>query len=185
MKKIYVLILTLTISTLSFGQVFITEIADPNNDANARFIELYNAGTTDVDFSEGNGWQIDKYLNANSGVNLSLDLTGTIAAGSFYLIGYDYVAGSFQTMYGFAPDLLDNINNGVAGSNGDDDLALVNGADTIVDFYGVYDFQAGTNTDNSGTCAEYEDGRAERLTTVTTGVLILTIFYIWVFYSVS
>ena len=169
MKKIYVLILTLTISTLSFGQVFITEIADPNNDANARFIELYNAGTTDVDFSEGNGWQIDKYLNANSGVNLSLDLTGTIAAGSFYLIGYDYVAGSFQTMYGFAPDLLDNINNGVAGSNGDDDLALVNGADTIVDFYGVYDFQAGTNTDNSGTCAEYEDGRAERLTTVTTG----------------
>ena len=45
MKKIYVLILTLTISTLSFGQVFITEIADPNNDANARFIELYNAGT--------------------------------------------------------------------------------------------------------------------------------------------
>ena len=169
MKKIYVLILTFTISTLSFGQVIITEIADPNNDANARFIELYNAGTTDVDFSEGNGWQIDKYLNGSSGVNLSLDLTGTIAAGSFYLIGYDLVSGSFQTVYGFAPDLLDNINNGVAGSNGDDDLALVNGADTIVDFYGVYDFQADTNTDNTGTCAEYEDGRAERLTTVTTG----------------
>ena len=169
MKKIYILLLTFTISTLSFGQVIITEIADPNNDANARFIELYNAGTTDVDFSEGNGWQIDKYLNGSSGVNLSLDLTGTIAAGSFYLIGYDLVSGSFQTVYGFAPDLLDNINNGVAGSNGDDDLALVNGADTIVDFYGVYDFQADTNTDNTGTCAEYEDGRAERLTTVTTG----------------
>ena len=169
MKKIYILLLSLTISTLSFGQVIITEIADPNNDANARFIELYNAGTTDVDFSEGNGWQIDKYLNDSSGVNLSLDLTGTIAAGSFYLIGYDLVSGSFQTVYGFAPDLLDNINNGVAGSNGDDDLALVNGADTIVDFYGVYDFQADTNTDNTGTCAEYEDGRAERLTTVTTG----------------
>jgi len=169
MKKIYILLFTLTISTLSFGQVIITEIADPNNDANARFIELYNAGTTDVDFSEGNGWQIDKYLNDSSGVNLSLDLTGTIAAGSFYLIGYDLVSGSFQTVYGFAPDLLDNINNGVAGSNGDDDLALVNGADTIVDFYGVYDFQADTNTDNTGTCAEYEDGRAERLTTVTTG----------------
>jgi len=169
MKKIYVLILTLTITSLSFGQVFITEIADPNNNANARFIELYNAGATDVDFTEGNGWQIDKYLNGNSGVNISLDLTGTIAAGSFYLIGYDFVSGSFETVYGFAPDLLDNINNGVAGSNGDDDLALVNGADTIVDFYGVYDFQADTNTDNSGTCAEYEDGRAERLTTVTTG----------------
>jgi len=78
MKKIYILLLTLTITSLSFGQVFITEIADPNNNANARFIELYNAGTTDVDFTEGNGWQIDKYLNGNSGVNLSLDLTGTI-----------------------------------------------------------------------------------------------------------
>ena len=169
MKKIYILLLTLTITSLSFGQVFITEIADPNNNANARFIELYNAGTTDVDFTEGNGWQIDKYLNDNSGVNLSLDLTGTIAAGSFYLIGYDVVSGSFQTVYGFAPDQLDNISNGVAGSNGDDDLVLVNGADTIVDFYGVYDLQGDTNTDNSGTCAEYEDGRAERLTSVTTG----------------
>ena len=155
-------------TSLSFGQVIITEIADPNNNANARFIELYNAGTTDVDLSEGNGWQIDKYLNGNSGVNISLDLTGTIAADSFYLIGYDVVSGSFETVYGFAPNLLDNISNGVAGSNGDDDLALVNGADTIVDFYGVYDFQADTNTDNTGTCAEYEDGRAERLTTVTT-----------------
>ena len=169
MKKIYFLLLTLTMTSLSFGQVIITEIADPNNNANARFIELYNAGTTDVDFSEGNGWQIDKYLNDNSGVNISLDLTGTIAADSFYLIGYDVVSGSFETVYGFAPDLLDNISNGVAGSNGDDDLALVNGADTIVDFYGVYDFQADTNTDNSNTCAEYEDGRAERLTTVTSG----------------
>jgi hypothetical protein len=169
MKKIYILLLTLTISSLSFGQVFITEIADPNNNLNARFIELYNAGATDVDFTEGNGWQIDKYLNGNSGVNKSLDLTGTIAADSFYLIGYDVVSGSFETVYGFAPDLLDNISNGVAGSNGDDDLALVNGADTIVDFYGVYDFQADTNTDNSATCAEYEDGRAERLNTVTTG----------------
>ena len=76
--------------------MIITEIADPNNDANARFIELYNAGTTDVDFSEGNGWQIDKYLNGSSGVNLSLDLTGTIAAGSFYLIGYDYSCWKFS-----------------------------------------------------------------------------------------
>lgn len=169
MKKIYILLLTLTVTGLSFGQVFITEIADPNNDANGRFIELYNAGSTDVDFTEGNGWQIDKYTNASATVSMSLDLTGTIEAGGFYLIGYDLVAGSFNTIYGFAPNQLDNISDGVVGSNGDDDLALVNGADTIVDFYGVYDFQGVINTDNSGTCAEYEDGRAERLTSVATG----------------
>ena len=157
MKHFYFLLFTFFAFNLSFGQVFITEIADPNNNTNARYIELYNAGSTDVDFSEGNGWQIDKYLNANPGVNKTLDLTGTIAAGDFYIIAYDNTSGSFQSVYGFAPDQLDNINNGVARSNGDDDLALVDGTDTIVDFYGVYDYQADTNTDNSGTCAEYED----------------------------
>lgn len=124
-------------------------------------------GATPVDFSEGNGWQIDKYLNGNTGVNATLDLTGTIPAGGFYIIAYDVTPGTFQSVYGFAPDQLDAVSNGVAGSNGDDDLALVDGTDTIVDFFGVYDFGTPTNTDNSGTCAEYEDGRAERLTTVT------------------
>ena len=169
MKHIYFLLFTFFALNLSFGQVFITEIADPNNNSEARYIELYNAGSSDVDFSEGNGWQIDKYLNGNSGVNISLDLSGTIAAGDFFIIAYDFTSGSFQSVYGFAPDQLDNVSNGVAGSNGDDDLALVDGTDTIVDFYGVYDFQADINTDNTGTCAEYEDGRAERLTTVTSG----------------
>ncbi|MDA9056582.1 T9SS type A sorting domain-containing protein [Flavobacteriaceae bacterium] len=163
MKKIYILLLSFTISSLSFGQVFITEIADPNNDLNGRFIELYNAGSTDVDFTEGNGWQIDKYTNASATVSMSLDLTGTIAAGEFYLIGHDLVAGSFETIYGFAPNQLDNVNNGVAGSNGDDDLFLLDGSDAVVDAFGT------PGVDNTGTCAEYEDGRAERLTTVTTG----------------
>lgn len=166
MKKLYFLCLTLLIASTSFGQVLITEIADPNNDSEARFIELYNMGATDVDFTEGNGWQIDKYLNANSGINATLDLTGTIPAGGFYIIAYDNTAGTFLTTYGFAADQLDAVSNGVAGGNGDDDLALVDGNDIIVDFWGVYDFGMDINTDNTGTCAEYEDGRAERLTTV-------------------
>ncbi|HLT52594.1 MAG TPA: T9SS type A sorting domain-containing protein [Flavobacteriaceae bacterium] len=169
MKKIYFLFLGLLIALPSFSQVIITEIADPDNNAEARFIELYNMGATAVDFTEGNGWQIDKYLNGNTGVAETLDLTGIIPAGGFYIIAYDNTPGTFQTVYGFAPDQLDGVNNGVSGSNGDDDLALVNGSDVIVDFFGVYDFGTPTNTDNSGTCAEYEDGRAERLTSVTMG----------------
>ncbi|MUU78609.1 T9SS type A sorting domain-containing protein [Winogradskyella endarachnes] len=170
MKKIYFLFLFCLTSLLSFSQVFITEIADPNNNLAARYIELHNAGTTDVDFTEGNGWQIDKYLNGNSGVNTTLDLTGVIPAGGFYIIAYDYeVPGTFVNVYGFAPDQLDAVQNGVAGSNGDDDLALIDGTDTLVDFWGVYDFTTDINTDNTGTCAEYEDGRAERLTSVTSG----------------
>ena len=169
MKKLYFLLFTLLITGTTFSQVFITEIADPNNDANARYIELYNAGATDVDFTEGSGWQIDKYLNGNTGVAYTLDLTGTIPAGGFYIIAYDVAAGTFASVYGFAPDQLDAVSNGVAGSNGDDDLSLVDGTDTIVDFFGVYDFVTPVNTDNTTTCAEYEDGRAERLISVTTG----------------
>lgn len=161
MKKLYFLITLCFTGLLSFGQVIITEIADPNNNLEARFIELHNLGATDVDFTEGNGWQIDKYTNASATVSLSLDLTGTIPAGGFYIIGYDNSAGTFQATYGFAPDQLDAVNNGVTGSNGDDDIVLVDGTDTIVDFFGI------PAMDNSGTCAEYEDGRAERLTSVT------------------
>lgn len=150
-------------TSASFSQVFITEIADPNNNAEARFIELYNAGPSAVDFTEGNGWQIDKYTNASATVSLTLDLTGSIPAGGFYIIAYDNTPGTFNTVYGFAADQLDAVSNGVAGSNGDDDLVLVDGTDAIVDFFGV------PATDNTGTCAEYEDGRAERSPAVTMG----------------
>jgi len=163
MKKLYFLFFAILISGLSFGQVFITELADPNNNAEARYIELYNAGGSPVDFTEGNGWQIDKYTNASTTVSTTLDLTGTIPAGGFYIIAYNNTDGTFASVYGFAPDQLDSVSNGVAGSNGDDDLVLVDGTDTIVDFFGVPD------VDNTGTCAEYENGRAERLTSVTTG----------------
>ena len=163
MKKLYFLLLMVLMTSASFSQVFITEIADPDNNAEARFIELYNAGPTAVDFTEGNGWQIDKYTNASATVSLTLDLTGTIPAGGFYIIAYDNTPGTFNTVYGFAPDQLDAVNNGVTGSNGDDDLVLVDGTDAIVDFFGV------PTVDNTGTCAEYEDGRAERAPSVTMG----------------
>ncbi|MDO6595489.1 T9SS type A sorting domain-containing protein [Oceanihabitans sp. 2_MG-2023] len=169
MKKIYFLLLTVLMTSASFAQVIITEIADPDNNSDARYIELHNLGASTVDFTEGNGWQIDKYTNASGAVSVSLDLTGSIPAGGFYIIAYDNAAGTFATVYGMTAHQLDSVNNGVAGSNGDDDLVLIDGTDTIVDFWGVYDTMTATNTDNSGTCSEYEDGRAERLTTVTMG----------------
>lgn len=147
----------------SFGQVFITEIADPNNNAEARYIELYNIGSTAVDFTEGSGWRIDKYVNGAQPSTQSLTLTGTIPANGFYIIAYDNTNGTFNSVYGFAPDQLDALLNGVAGSNGDDPLELVDGTGAVVDQFGV------PGTDGSSTSAEYEDGRAERVATVLTG----------------
>ena len=166
MKKITVFLITLFMAFAfdGWGQVFMTELADPNNNANARFIELYNIGTASVDFTEGTGWRINKYTNGSTTVSLTLSLTGSIAAGGFYIIAYDYSSGTFLSVYGFAPDQLDAVLNGVAGSNGDDTFELIDGTGAVVDFYGVQ-----PHADLTGTVWEYEDGRAERATGATSG----------------
>jgi len=162
MKKLMLtFIIAMAIQT-AWGDVFITEIADPNNNANARYIELYNSGESSVDFTEGSGWKINKYTNASASVSLTLTLTGTIAAGDFYVIAYNLSAGTYSSVYGKTADQLDAISNGVSGSNGDDPLELVNGSGSVVDQFGS------PGTDGTSTSAEYEDGRAERVSSVTT-----------------
>ena len=164
MKKTIIFVLSfLFLASFLFGDVFMTELADPNNNLNARYIELYNTGATAVDFTEGTGWRIDKYTNASATVSYTINLTGTIAANDFYIIAYDYVAGTFLSVYGFAADQLDAVSNGVAGANGDDPFELVDGTGTVVDQYGI------PGTDGTGFSQEYEDGRAERVGTVVTG----------------
>jgi len=163
MKKNYflTLLLTLFISGLSFGQVFITELADPNNNSNTRYIELYNAGESSVDLST---WRIDKYTNASATVSQTLALTGTIAEGGFYIIATGPSDSEFFDVFGVTPDQWDAGSNNVAGSNGDDNLELYDGSGTLVDQFGV------PGEDGTGTCHEFEDGRAERIASVSSGV---------------
>ncbi|MDB2418161.1 lamin tail domain-containing protein, partial [Flavobacteriaceae bacterium] len=163
MKKNYflTLLLTLFISGLSFGQVFITELADPNNNLNTRYIELYNAGESSIDLST---WRIDKYTNGSATVSQTLALTGSIAEGGFYIIATGPSDSEFFDVFGVTPDQWDAGSNNVAGSNGDDNLELYDGSDTLVDQFGV------PGEDGTGTCHEFEDGRAERIASVSTGV---------------
>jgi len=145
------------------AQVFITEITDPNNNAGGRYIELYNAGASEVDFTEGSNWRIDKYTNASATVSQTLNLTGTIPAGGFYIIATGVIDTDFLTLYGVDADQFDGADNNVAGSNGDDNLELYDGTGTLVDQFGV------PGVDGTGTNHEFEDGRAERVATVTSG----------------
>ena len=48
-KKVIVATVVFGFSFYNAQGIFITEIADPGNDAAARFVELYNGGTTDFD----------------------------------------------------------------------------------------------------------------------------------------
>ena len=155
MKKNYflTLLLTLFISGLSFGQVIITELADPNNDDGARFVEIYNAGSSAVDMTS---WSLKRYTNASSTTSSNVvDLTplGSLASGAFAIIAAN--GTKFETVYGVAADISAG-SGGPADSNGDDQITLFNAADNLVDIFGV------PGEDGSGTCHEFEDGRAER-----------------------
>jgi len=157
-KGTIITVLMFALTSIAFSDIFITEIADPNNAYAARYVELFNSGTEDVDLSEG--WSLGRYTNANDYISTRLALRGVIPAGGFYIAARN--GDVFLDTYGFAAD-LDGAAAGPVDSNGDDNIALFNVAMEVVDFYGR------PAEDGSGTDHEFEDGRAERVSTVTTG----------------
>ncbi|MCB4807025.1 T9SS type A sorting domain-containing protein [Tamlana sp. 62-3] len=160
MKKLYFLLLTSLISFASFGQVIITELADPNNNAGARFVEIYCIGPSSVNL---NGWELRRWTNSNtdpqtSGVDLSS--IGTLNVGQFAIISPN--ASEFEAVYGFAPDISTST-GGAADSNGDDKIAIFDASDATIDIFGI----PGNDVNNANITENFEDGRAERAATVT------------------
>ena len=136
-------------------QVFISELADPNNNAKARFVELYNASNEAVSLG---GWLLRRYTNDNLNMSSEIDLSGLmIAAESTLVISPNAV--EFEQVYGFAPTLAVG-RNSPADSNGDDNLELIDALGDIVDAFGI------VGEDGSGTNHEFEDGRAVRKNTI-------------------
>ncbi len=84
MKRIstQVFLVAMLINAVSAGaqdSLFISELSDPADDYSGRFIELYNAGSEDVDFST-----FTCYLSrqSNGGTTWGdLQLSGVVAAG--------------------------------------------------------------------------------------------------------
>ena len=151
---------SITDDDFTIPDIFISELADPNDNYNGRYVELYNSTDSDVDLAAGN-WNLVVYFNANtSGSNKAL--TGTIPAGGTYVIPYRS-SEEFSTIYGVSPDQ----GSSNAGTNGDDNFELRYGGDastgTLVDIYGS------PGTDGTGTASEYEDGRAVRNADITSG----------------
>ncbi len=130
--------------------LLISELADPDNESGARFVELYNYGSEDVSLE---GWALQRWTNANTDPQSPESLTGTVSAGGTFVISNN--AATFEATYGFAPD-LDLGGSGPADSNGDDNIALIDPSGNIHDLFGV------PGEDGSGTNHEFEDGRAVR-----------------------
>jgi len=136
-------------------QILISELADPNNNADARFVELYNAGLEDIAL---NGWSLQRYTNANTAPSSSVDLTGfRLGPKETLVLAADALV--FQEVYGFPPD-LEVGSNSPADSNGDDNLELRDPFGAVIDRFGV------VGEDGSGTDHEFEDGRANRISSI-------------------
>jgi hypothetical protein len=150
--RLSVIVMLLFMGLYSYAQtsLIISKVTDPKDDYHGRFVQLYNAGSSDIDLAAGN-WYLVKQVNGSS--MYDIELTGTIAAGSTYVIaGYS----DFNTLYGFDPDMTSSQISG----NGDDGYFLYQGgghaSGTMVDAYGVKD------EDGTGKAWEYTDGKAVR-----------------------
>jgi len=146
------------IDEFTSNQLFISEVADPDNNLAARFIELYNSEKKPLPLK---GWSLRRYTNANTEISSSVDLSDfTIGGESTFVISPN--APEFETVYGFAPDLGVG-KNSPADSNGDDNIELVDPFGQIIDVFGII------GEDGTGTSHEFEDGRAVRNSNITQG----------------
>ncbi len=133
--------------------LIISEVADPKDNASARFVELFNGSGNTIDFSS-EIFYLCRQANGSSWADIQL--TGTLANGAMYVIATS--SSNHNSAYGSNPDIE---NNNISG-NGDDGYFLYYEGDhttgTLVDQYGVL------NVDGTGKSWDYQDSRVVRNT---------------------
>jgi len=157
MKKNYILLIAFLITSLTNAQIFITELADPADNTDCRFIELYNSGNASIDLG-ANNYKIQRFVNDDTTPDITVSLTGSIAAKGFFVIGL----AEFNACYGLEPNMI-VASNASLFSNGDDKLLLIDGTDSAIDLFGDI------GTEGVDTCDDFRDGRAERNANITFG----------------
>ena len=147
---------TVTDTVSGMPLLIISEVADPSDNYKARFVEITNIGTGDIDLGADN-WYLSRQANGNSWGDIPL--TGIINKDSSIVISYNET--DFEDDYGFSPTIT---NSSISG-NGDDGYFLFkNGTHDngiLVDAYGVI------NVDGSNTAWEYANSKAYRIYGVT------------------
>ncbi|WP_297691189.1 DUF5689 domain-containing protein [uncultured Eudoraea sp.] len=158
---------------MTSDEILISEIADPNNNSEARFIELYNAGNDQLQLD---GWNLIRYTNENITSGSEIDLSGIVVESKNTLV-FSPNATEFESVYGFPPD-VETGSNSPADSNGDDNIVLIDPFGTAIDIFGLI------GEDGSGTNHEFEDGKAERNENIVRGNPVFT-FSEWTIYNDS
>ena len=152
---------TVTFKAFTGGPLFISEVADPDDEANARFVELYNAGSTPMDLAAGT-WYLG--CQANGATWTDVALTGTVGAAKTYVVARQ--ASTYAASYPAAP--APNQVSGSVNGNGNDGYFLFRGGNhasgVLEDAYGV------VNQDATNPIVQawfYLDRRAVRQAAVT------------------
>ncbi|MFD0931613.1 T9SS type A sorting domain-containing protein [Psychroflexus salinarum] len=122
------------------SNLLISEIAatDGNTQVirdNSRFVELFNMSVEPINFNE------KSYFLHNATSGFSVELTGTLAPKSYYIISFAD-ATAFEDLYGVTTDL---VSTEVVSSNGIDSyyLSIQNSRASLVDVHGVPDESGG------------------------------------------
>lgn len=120
------------------NNLIISEVADPSVPAQAKYIELYNAGSTTIDFG-AETWYVSRHsytADCSPSDWWDYQLTGSIAPGACYIVTSHPTA--FDAAYGAG--LYDRVAAGMNG-NGNDPYMLYKGGDhstgVLMDIYGV------------------------------------------------
>ncbi|MCF7920766.1 MAG: hypothetical protein K9N06_12710 [Candidatus Cloacimonetes bacterium] len=151
---------TITEDISDMQDLIISEVTDPGDHFEGRFVEIFNPGDTSVDLTTGN-WYLSRQTNGGSWEDKQL--TGSIPSNGAYLCANynEDETDFFYVYYGFMADY----DYGGTSGNGDDGYFLYYNGDhtsgTLVDAYGVID------EDGTGLPWDYVDSQALRINTVS------------------
>ncbi|MGY5351767.1 DUF5689 domain-containing protein [Wenyingzhuangia sp. IMCC45533] len=140
--------------------VFITEVADPEESSKSRFVELYNQTEEAINLS---GWSLLRYNytasnNTKEKAALKIPLKNLVVKSKgFVVIARDNV--TFKDYFNIEPNLVSSKLDG----NGDDAYELMDASGKVIDVFG------NSNIDGSDTEWDYTDGIAKRNIDVVKG----------------
>ena len=113
-------------------ELFISEVIEGSS--NNKAIEIANLTGAPVDLAAG-GYAVQMYFNGNPTSTLTINLTGTVAAGDVHVVA--------QASANAAILAQADQTNGAGWYNGDDAIVLMRG-DSVVDAFGQTGFDPGT-----------------------------------------
>jgi len=167
-KKLTILMFTLVIGYMSYGQdLIITGIVDATLPGGLpKTVELYAT----ADIADLSLYGIGSATNGNASSGSDFELSGSATAGQYLYVATE--ATNFNTFFGFNPDFTDNGVN----VNGDDVIELFfdatgmfTGSETVIDVFGVL------GVDGTGEAWEYTNGWAYRKDGTSAGGTMFTV----------